>query len=66
MIRRSSRRAGWFAPALGATLALALAFLVLPVVAVFTNTSPARLVDSLGRPLRAAPLLPARFGFASR
>jgi molybdate transport system permease protein len=33
---------------LGAALAVALAFLALPVVAVFANTSPAKLVSSLG------------------
>jgi molybdate transport system permease protein len=35
---------------LAAALALALLFLTLPVVAVFTNTSPADLIDSLGDP----------------
>ncbi|MEA2466301.1 MAG: molybdate transport system permease protein [Thermoleophilaceae bacterium] len=33
---------------LAAALALALVFLTLPVVAVFANTSPGRLIDSLG------------------
>jgi molybdate transport system permease protein len=33
---------------LGASLALALAFLTLPVVAVFANTGPEKLVESLG------------------
>ncbi len=45
MIRRS-----WFPLLLGAALALALAFLVLPVVAIFTHTAPGRLVDRLGDP----------------
>jgi molybdate transport system permease protein len=35
---------------LAGALSLALLFLTLPVVAVFTNTSPAALVDSLGDP----------------
>ena len=41
-------RRGWFGWALFLALALALAFLVLPVVAIFVNTSPARLLSSLG------------------
>jgi molybdate transport system permease protein len=44
------RDRAWFPLALGATLALALAFLVLPVVAIFVNTAPGTLVDSLGNP----------------
>jgi molybdate transport system permease protein len=39
-----------FPALLVAALALALTFLTLPIVAVFTNTSPAELVDSLGDP----------------
>jgi molybdate transport system permease protein len=35
---------------LGAALAVAVAFLVLPVVAIFADTGPGRLVDSLGDP----------------
>jgi molybdate transport system permease protein len=38
----------WFPAALAATLAIALVFLFLPVVAIFTHTSPGRLVSSLG------------------
>jgi molybdate transport system permease protein len=40
-----------FALALFAALALALAFLVLPVVAIFTDTSPRALLDSLDDPV---------------
>jgi molybdate transport system permease protein len=42
----TSRR--WFPPALAAALALALAFLTLPVLAVFVDSTPADLVRSLG------------------
>jgi molybdate transport system permease protein len=42
----TSRR--WFPPALAAALALALAFLTLPVLAVFVDSSPGELVRSLG------------------
>lgn len=42
------RRPGWFAIAVVAALAAALVFLTLPVVAIFTDTSPARLLASLG------------------
>jgi molybdate transport system permease protein len=48
---RPARRPGWFAFVLGAALAVALAFLVVPVVAIFANTTPARLVASLGDPV---------------
>jgi molybdate transport system permease protein len=41
-------RPAWFPLLLIAALALVLVFLVLPVVAVFTHTSPAQLVSSLG------------------
>jgi molybdate transport system permease protein len=44
-----SRRA-WFPLLLGAALTLALAFLILPVVAIFANTGPGQLIDSLGDP----------------
>jgi molybdate transport system permease protein len=44
-----SRRA-WFPLLLGATLAVALAFLVLPVVAIFADIGPGKLIDSLGDP----------------
>ncbi|HEV3002593.1 MAG TPA: molybdate ABC transporter permease subunit [Solirubrobacteraceae bacterium] len=39
---------GWFAALLGVATAAALTFLTLPIVAIFVDTSPARLVDSLG------------------
>ena len=44
----SGRRPGWFAALLVAALALALLFLVVPVVAIFVDTSPLDLLDSLG------------------
>lgn len=43
-----SRR--WFQPALGVALAVTIAFLVLPIVAIFTNTAPHRLLRSLSDP----------------
>jgi molybdate transport system permease protein len=43
-------RPRWFGAAMAAALALALLFLVLPVVAIFADTTPARLVSSLGDP----------------
>jgi molybdate transport system permease protein len=55
-MRLRPRRAGWFALPLGAALALALAFLVLPVVAIFTDTSPSDLVASLDEPASADAL----------
>ena len=45
----STRR--WFPLLLGAALTLALTFLVLPVLAIFTNTAPAQLLHSLGDPV---------------
>lgn len=42
------RRRGPFAVALVVALAVALAFLVLPVIAIFANTPPGDLLDSLG------------------
>ncbi len=42
------RPKAWFPVLLGAALAVTLAFLVLPVVAIFTNTAPAQLINSLG------------------
>src|SRR6476469_6544654 len=42
------RRRGPFAVGLVVCLALALAFLVLPIVAIFANTAPSDLIDSLG------------------
>jgi molybdate transport system permease protein len=38
----------WFPAALGVSLAVALTFLTLPVVAIFVDSSPADLLDSLG------------------
>jgi molybdate transport system permease protein len=43
-------RPAWFPAALALALAVALTFLTLPVVAVFVDSSPAQLVDSLGEP----------------
>ena len=42
------RRARWFPALLALALAVGLAFLTLPIVAVFLNTSPGDLLDSLG------------------
>jgi len=42
------RRASWFTVFLCVALALALAFLALPVLAIFINTAPSRLIASLG------------------
>ena len=39
---------GWFPALLGLSLTLALLFLTLPVVAIFVDSSPAALLDSLG------------------
>jgi molybdate transport system permease protein len=41
-------RRGWFGALLAATLAVALTFLALPLVAILVDTSPAALLDSLG------------------
>jgi molybdate transport system permease protein len=41
---------GWFPLLLTAALALTLVFLTLPVVAIFVDSSPAELVESLGEP----------------
>ena len=41
-------RRGPFVVAMGVALALVLAFLILPVVAIFANTAPGDLIDSLG------------------
>jgi len=43
-------RRPWFPLLLGAALAVTLAFLVLPVVAVFTHTAPGELIKRLGDP----------------
>lgn len=49
-------RPGWFVVLLGVALVVALAFLVLPVVAIFAKVSPARLISSLGDPQATAAL----------
>jgi molybdate transport system permease protein len=46
-----ARRPGWFAVLLSGAITVALAFLVLPVVAIFAQVSPARLISSLGDPV---------------
>jgi molybdate transport system permease protein len=43
-------RTAWFPVVLGVALALALTFMTLPIVAIFLDTSPARLIDALGEP----------------
>jgi molybdate transport system permease protein len=43
-----TRVRGWFPALLVIALALALVFLFLPVVAIFTHTSPSKLISSLG------------------
>jgi molybdate transport system permease protein len=43
-------RHAWFPVLLGAALAATLAFLMLPVVAIFTHTAPGQLISSLGDP----------------
>jgi molybdate transport system permease protein len=43
-------RSGWFPLLLGLALAAVLTFLTLPVVAIFVDSSPRQLVDSLGEP----------------
>jgi molybdate transport system permease protein len=45
-----ARARAWFPALLVLALAVALVFLVLPVVAIFTHTSPGKLVSSLGDP----------------
>ena len=40
----------WFPAVLGAALAVTLAFLILPVVAIFTHTAPDQLINSLSDP----------------
>ena len=44
------RRGGWFAALLGLCLAVALVFLTLPIVAIFVDSSPPELIESLGQP----------------
>jgi molybdate transport system permease protein len=43
-------RAAWFQGVLFVSLAVALVFLTLPIVAIFVDRSPAELVDALGEP----------------
>jgi molybdate transport system permease protein len=43
-------QARWFPPLLFAALAIALCFLILPIVAIFADTGPADLLASLGDP----------------
>ena len=45
-----ARARAWFPAALVLSLTVALVFLVLPVVAIFTHTSPGTLISSLGDP----------------
>jgi molybdate transport system permease protein len=45
---RAARRAGWFAAVLVLALAAALTFLTVPIVAIFVDSTPARLLDALG------------------
>jgi molybdate transport system permease protein len=42
------RRPGWFPALLALSLAVALTFLTLPIVAIFAHSSPRELLDSLG------------------
>jgi molybdate transport system permease protein len=44
----AARRVPWFPALLALALAAALTFLTLPVVAIFVDTSPARLLEALG------------------
>ena len=44
-------RGRWFPVLAGAALAVTLAFLLLPIVAIFTHTRPGRLIDALGDPV---------------
>jgi molybdate transport system permease protein len=46
----STARALWFPALLTVALAVALTFLTLPIVAIFVDSSPAALLDSLGEP----------------
>lgn len=43
-------RVRWFPALLFAALAIVLVFLTLPIVAIFVNTSPRELIESLGDP----------------
>jgi molybdate transport system permease protein len=44
------RTRAWFPLLMGAALAVTLVFLVLPIVAIFTQTAPSKLISSLGDP----------------
>ena len=46
----SNKRGLWFALGLALALAVTLAFLFIPVLAIFVHTSPAQLVSTLGNP----------------
>lgn len=46
-----ARGPGWFAALLALATVLVLAFLIVPVVAIFADTSPGRLLSSLGDPV---------------
>jgi molybdate transport system permease protein len=48
--RAALTRTAWFPALLTVCLAVALTFLTLPVVAIFVDSSPGRLIDSLGEP----------------
>ncbi len=55
--RAGARRARWFAPLLALCLFVFLAFLALPIVAIFVHTSPSRLVSALGEPVAQEALI---------
>jgi molybdate transport system permease protein len=46
--RLAARRVAWFPALLALALAAALTFLTLPIVAIFVDTSPGRLLEALG------------------
>lgn len=48
---RRARRPGWFVVLLGVAIATTLAFLVLPVVAIFAQVGPGRLVSAVADPV---------------
>jgi molybdate transport system permease protein len=50
------KRGAWFPALLALALAITLLFLTLPVVAIFTDTGPRRLLSSLGDPVAADAL----------
>jgi molybdate transport system permease protein len=49
-VRAAARAPGWFSVLLVVALAISLCFLTFPVVAIFADTGPARLVSSLDDP----------------